>query len=136
MAENQQATGTGKSRTILLALFVVAFVAGGIHLLGSSEEKTAPKEYIDDDVVEVQPLVPASHMSGASWRSADQVRDDRAADEEASDAGESVFDHVQWGEDDEERAYDKSIENTVKDIDGLGIYVAPADQGKKKTERK
>lgn len=36
----------------------------------------------------------------------------------------------QWGEDDESRAYDKSVEETVREIDGLGVYVAPADDAK------
>ena len=72
-------------------------------------------------------------MTGASWRSAEQVREDRAAEDEAGgDAGESIFDQVQWDADDKDRAYDKSVEQTVKDIDGLGIYVAPADSAKKK----
>ncbi|MCK6461632.1 MAG: hypothetical protein L6Q95_17255 [Planctomycetes bacterium] len=130
MAEKQEPTGTGKTRTALLALLVIAGVAGAIHFLGGSEEKPAPKEFVDDDVVEVAPLVPASRMSGASWRSAEQARDDRAAEEEAADdAGESVLEQVEW--DDEDRAYDKSVEETVKDIDGLGVYVAPADTAKK-----
>jgi hypothetical protein len=130
MAEKQEPTGTGKTRTALLALLVIAGVAGAIHFLGGSEEKPAPKEFVDDDVVEVAPLVPASRMSGASWRSAEQVREDRAAEDEAADeAGESVLDQVEW--DDEDRAYDKSVEETVKDIDGLGVYVAPADAAKK-----
>ncbi|HEX5136067.1 MAG TPA: hypothetical protein VFY93_03785 [Planctomycetota bacterium] len=137
MAEKQQPTGTGKSRTALLALLVIAGVAGGVHFLGGSDDKPAPKEYVDDDVVEVAPLVPASRMSGASWRSADQVREDRATEAEAAgDAGESVFDQVQWDADDKELAYDKSVEQTVKDIDGLGIYVAPADSAKKKAPAK
>jgi hypothetical protein len=131
MAEKQEPTGTGKSRTALLALLVIAGVAGAIHFLGGSDEKAPPKEFVDDDVVEVAPLVPASRMSGASWRSAEQAREDLAAEEEAADeSGESILDLVE-GDDGEAAAYDKSVEDTVKDIDGLGVYVAPADSAKK-----
>ncbi len=135
MAEKQDLTGTGKSRTVLLGLLVIAGVAGAIHFLGGSETKPVPKEFVDDDVVEVAPLVPASRMSGASWRSAEQVRQDRAAEEEEA-AGESVFDQVEWDENSEGRAYDKSVEETVRDIDGLGVYVAPADSVKKAPRKK
>ena len=126
MAAAQESTGIGKRRAVLLATLVISGIAGAIHFVGGSEEAPPPKEYVDDDVVEVSPLVPASRMSGVSWRSAEQVREERAA--EAAVAGESVFDAMEWAEDDESRAYDKSVEDTVKDIDGLGVYVAPAEQ--------
>jgi hypothetical protein len=133
MAEKQEPTGTGKTRTALLALLVIAGVAGAIHFAGGSDEKAPPKEYVDDDVVEVAPLVPAGRLSGASWRSAEQIREDRAAEDEADGgAGESILDQVEWDSDTKDRAYDKSVEETVKDIDGLGVYVAPADDAKKK----
>jgi hypothetical protein len=129
MAEKQAPEGTGKMRSVLLAVLVIAGVAGAIHFVGGSEGKPAPKEYVDDDVVEVAPVVPAGKMSGASWHSAEQVREDRAAEEEEGAAhGESILDNVQWSEDEKDRAYDKSVEETVKDIDGLGVYVAPADK--------
>jgi hypothetical protein len=130
MAAAQESTGIGKGRAALLALLVISAVAGAIHFWGGSREEPAPKEFVDDDVVEVAPLVPASRMSGASWRSAEQVREDRAAEDEASAGTESVLDQVQWGEDDDSRAYDRSVEETVKDIDGLGVYVAPAESAK------
>jgi hypothetical protein len=73
-------------------------------------------------------------MSGASWHSAEQARDDdRAAEDEAAAGTDSVLDKVEWGEDEGRRDYDKSVEQTVKDIDGLGVYIAPAD-GKKPAE--
>lgn len=131
MAAAEGSTGIGKGRAALLALLVIAAVFGAIHFTGGAEEAPAPKEFVDDDVVEVAPLVPASRMSGASWRSAEQVREDRAAEDEADLEGESVLDKVEWGEDDESRAYDKSVEETVREIDGLGVYVAPAEQAKK-----
>ncbi len=132
MAAAQESTGIGKGRAALLALLVIAGIAGAIHFVGrSGDEEPAPKEYVDDDVVEVAPLVPASRMSGTSWRSSEQVREDRAAEDEASVAGESVLDKVEWSEDEESRAYDKSVEDTVREIDGLGVYVAPADDAKK-----
>jgi hypothetical protein len=132
MAAVEGSTGISKGRAALLALLVIAAVAGAIHFTGGPEEAPAAKEYVDDDVVEVAPLVPASRMSGASWRSAEQVREDRAAEDEADvEGGESVLDTVQWGEDEESRAYDKSVEETVREIDGLGVYVAPAEDAKK-----
>ena len=131
MAAVEGSTGLGKGRAALLALLVIAAVAGAIHFTGGADEEPAPKEFVDDDVVEVAPLVPASRMSGASWRSAEQVREDRAAEDEAAEEGESVLDTVEWGEDEESRTYDKSVEETVREIDGLGVYVAPAEQAKK-----
>ena len=131
MAAAQESTGIGKGRAALLALLVIAGIVGAIHFMGGSKEEQAPKEYVDDDVVEVAPLVPANRMSGTSWRSAEQVREDREAEDEASAAGESVLDKIEWGADDESRAYDKSVEETVREIDGLGVYVAPSEQPKK-----
>jgi len=130
MAVKQEPMGTGKSRTALLALLVIAGIGGAIYFAGGSKEKPVAKEFVDDDVVEVAPLVPANRMSGASWRTSEQVREDRAAEDEVVH-GESAFDNVEWAEDDESRAYDKSVEATVRDIDGLGVYVAPADHAKK-----
>lgn len=131
MAAVEGSTGIGKGRAALLALLVIASLAGAIHFMSGADEEPAPKEFVDDDVVEVAPLVPASRMSGASWRSAEQVREDRAAEDAAAEEGESVLDTVEWGEDEESRAYDKSVEETVREIDGLGVYVAPAEQAKK-----
>ncbi|MFI5403204.1 MAG: hypothetical protein ACHQ1G_09725 [Planctomycetota bacterium] len=138
MAVAQESTGMGKGRAGLLALLVIAGIAGAIHFSGGSRDEPAPKEYVDDDTVEVAPLVPASRMSGASWRSEEQVRDDREAEAEAEAAvgGESVLDKVEWSEDDESRAYDKSVEETVREIDGLGVYVAPAEGAKKEPAKK
>ena len=136
MAAAKESTGIGKGRAALLALLVITAVAGAIHLGSGSNESPPPKEYIDDDVVEVAPLVPASRMSGASWRSAEQVREDRAAVDEAAVAGDSVFDAMEWAEDDAGRAYDKSVEETVRDIEGLGVYVAPAEQAPAKEPAK
>jgi hypothetical protein len=127
MAAEKGSTGMGKRRAALLALLVIAAVAGAIHFTGS-DDKPVAKEFVDDDVVEVAPVVPAAHMSGASWRSAEQVREDRAAEDE--EATESVLDKVEWGEDETSRAYDKSVEDTVREIDGLGVYIAPADAKK------
>ncbi len=135
MAAVQESTGIGKGRAALLALLVIAGIAGAIHFASGSEDAPAPKEFVDDDVVEVAPLVPANRMSGVSWRSSEQVREERAAEDEAATGGESVLDKVEWGEDDESRAYDKSVEETVREIDGLGIYVAPAEGAKKEPAR-
>jgi hypothetical protein len=136
MAAAKESTGIGKGRAALLALLVITAVAGAIHLGSGSSEEPAPKEYVVDDVVEVAPLVPASRMSGVSGRSAEQVREDRAAEDEAAVAGDSVFDKMEWAEDDASRAYDKSVEETVRDIEGLGVYVAPAEQAPEKEPAK
>jgi hypothetical protein len=127
-AAAKEPTGIGKKRAALLALLVISVIAGAIHFAGRSEEAPPPKEYVDDDIVEVAPLVPASRMSGVSWRSAEQVREDRAVEAATLPESESVFDKVEWAEDDESRAYDRSVAETVKDIQGLGVYVAPAEK--------
>jgi hypothetical protein len=122
----------GKGRALLLGLLVIVGVVGAIQLAGGSDgEPTLPDDFIDDDVVEVSPLVPAGNMTNASWRTAEQVREDRVVEEEQDD-GESILEQVQWGEDDNRRAYDKSVEETVREIDGLGVYVAPAEGAPKK----
>jgi hypothetical protein len=124
--------GLGKGRALLLGLLVIVAVVGAIQLAaGPTEERTMPDEFVDDDIVEVAPLVPTGNLTGASWRTAEQVRAERAAQDEEG-GGESVFEHVQWGEDDDLRAYDKSVEQTVREIDGLGVYVAPAETPAKK----
>lgn len=136
MAAEKESTGIGRSRAALLALLIIAGVAGAIHFAGrSGDAPPAAREYVDDDVVEVAPLVPANRMSGASWHSAEQARDDGAAEDEQAGGGESVLDKVEWGEDEARRGYDKSVEETVKEIDGLGVYIAPAGDQKKPAEQ-
>jgi len=124
-----------KRRAILLTLFVVVAIGAAIHLAGGSEEPAAmPEEFVDEDVVEVSPLVPTGSMTSASWRSAEQVREDRAAEDleaEENGGGESILDQVEWGDDAARREYDKTVEETVSEIDGLGVYIAPPEKAKK-----
>jgi hypothetical protein len=130
--------GIGKGRALLLGLLVVVAVVGAICFAGSSGEgPKMPDEFVDEDVVEVSPMVPAGNLSNASWRTAEQIREDRAADEadEEANGGESVFENVEWAEDDHRRAYDKSVEETVREIDGLGVYVAPVEEAKKPAKK-
>jgi len=124
-----------KRRAILLTLFVVVAIGAAIHLAGGSEEpSTMPEEFVDEDVVEVSPLVPTGSMTSASWRSAEQVREDREAEDlavEENGAGESLLEQVEWGDDQARREYDRTVEKTVAEIDGLGVYIAPPEKAKK-----
>jgi len=130
--EKDQPQGLGKSRALLLAALVVVVTAAAIHFVGGSgSEKPAQATEVDDGVVEVSPVLPAGNISSASWRSAEQRRVDQAA-EQAEDGGStSILEQVRWSEDEKQHRYDKSIEKTVSDIQGLGIYVAPLEDAKK-----
>ena len=134
MASNQPVAGMDKRRAILLTLFVVVAIGAAIHLASGSDEPAAmPDEFVDEDVVELSPLIPTGNMTSASWRTAEQVREDRAAEDlEAEEGGgDSIFDDVEWGEDEERREFDKTVEETVREIDGLGVYIAPPEKDKK-----
>jgi len=130
--ENDQPQGLDKRRALLLAILVVVITGAVIFLLSGGESKQpAEAVEVDDGVVEVSPVLPTGNISSASWRSAEQRRADLEA-EQAEDTGTtSILDQVKWGEDEKQRRYDKSVEKTVHDIQGLGIYVAPLEDGEK-----
>jgi len=132
----------GHTRALLLGAMVVLGTIAIILSFGSSdgaEETEITQEAPEDAVVELSPMVPASAMTSASWRDGSNPRQ-AAADAEAADAdfGEStsMLDGVEFGDEgDKRRRYEKSVEKTVSEIEGLGVYIAPetdVDEPKKK----
>jgi len=138
---SQSSGRMGKSRALLLGVLVVLATIGVISTLGGDDapdENVTTPEAVDEAVVEVTPLLPSKAITAASWHDEDNSRQ-AAADAAAADEGEStsLLDGVDFG-DDKSRRYEKSVEKTVSDIQGLGVYVAPetdVDEPEKKKKR-
>ncbi|MHC4576954.1 MAG: hypothetical protein ACYTFD_20500 [Planctomycetota bacterium] len=125
-----------RTRALLLGALVVAVTFGAIQLLSGEdpEEAAAAQEAADDGVVEVAPVVPTEAIVSASWRTEEERR--RAEDAVVEDEDASLLEGVVFGKAGEKRErYEKSVEEMVDDVEGLGVYVAPADheedEGKK-----
>jgi hypothetical protein len=141
---SQSSERMGKTRALLLGVLVVLATVAVISTFGGNDvadENVAGPEPAEDAVVEVTPLIPSNAITSASWRNGDDPRQ-AAADPEAAgeDEGEStsILDQVGF-ENDNRRRYEKSVEKTVSDIKGLGVYVAPetdVDEPEKKKKKK
>jgi hypothetical protein len=132
----------GQTRALLLGVLVALGTIGIILSFGSddaADEAVTPQEAPEDAVVEVNPMLPSRAITSASWRDGSDPRQ-AAADAEAAAADEgestSMLDGVDFGgEGDKRRRYEKSVEKTVGEIEGLGVYIAPetdVDEPKKK----
>lgn len=141
-----QASGRmGKTRALLLGVLVVLATVAVISTFsaeGPTDESQAAPEPADEAVVEVTPLLPTRAITSASWRDeadADSRQAAAGAEDEEPESG-SLLDGVDFGDEgDKRRAYEKSVEKTVKDIEGLGVYVAPesdVDEPEKKKKKK
>ncbi|MHC4972671.1 MAG: hypothetical protein ACYTG3_10100 [Planctomycetota bacterium] len=131
----------GGSRALLLGVLVVlGTIAVIISFRGDDavDETQAAPEPADEAVVEVTPLLPSRAITAASWRDEDNTDPRLAAAEAEAEEAESasLLDGVEFGDEgDKRRRYEKSVEKTVSDIEGLGVYVAPetdVDEPKKK----
>lgn len=120
--------GTGMSTTLLLAVLVIAATAGVMMLVrpardddgaaGGASKGTAAEP------LEIMPLVSSGRIAESSWSNSNRERPVSLAEEDAS-----PLDLVSMPDSDreeEERAR-KSLEETVRNIEGLGIYVAPTE---------
>jgi len=122
-----RAASTGARNTWLLALFILVGTGGAMYWLkgdGAQDAQTSrPEAAPQEEVIDVTPLVPHGRIVSASWNGAGTAR---AGSE---DSARSVLDQVDWstfGEDAERKTrFKESLEETVKDVDGLGVYVAP-----------
>ena len=135
--------GMGHTRALLLGLLVVLATIGVVLSLSGGDaggETETTQDAPEEAVVEVTPLLPSSAIAGASWHDASDPRQ-AAADEAAAAAADegaftSMLDAVDFGDEgDKRRRYEKSVEKTVSEIEGLGIYIAPetdVDDPKKK----
>ena len=130
--QDEDVGGLGKTRALLLGAFVVVVTGAAMFLMGGEDKDgQAAPEAADDGVVIVSPAVPTANMVSASWRTGEQREKDAAVAEETEEETESLLDTIEWADDDGRREYEKSIERTMSEIHGLGVYVAPLDEDKK-----
>jgi hypothetical protein len=120
---------------VLATIGVIVTVSGD----KAADKPQAAPEAADEAVVEVTPLLPSQAITSASWHDSEDARQ-AAVDAEAEQAeSTSLLDGVEFGDEgDKRRRYEKSVEETVSDIQGLGVYVAPetdVDKPKKKEKR-
>jgi len=119
-------TKSGRSRTsILMALLVVVATATAIYLLGNDvgddRENAAP---VVQDALEVTPGIPDGAIVSASWRADDGSKEAAAPESDDEGASTSLLDGVEWGDESDRRErFEKSLEETVREIHGLGVYV-------------
>jgi len=128
MASNE----LGQSRALLLAMLVVVGTGGAIFVMGRGESDEAAPQKVEEapeqEALEVTPLLTPGAIKTASWR--------EEGEEEAPEGSnltvgreESLLDRL-GDEDDMDSRFEKSLETTVEPINGLGVYVAPAEKKK------
>jgi hypothetical protein len=141
---SQNSSRMGQTRALLLGVLVVLGTIGVILTFSgddAADETNAAQEPADEAVVEVTPLLPSEAITAASWHDGSNPRQAAAEEEaEAARVPTSLLDSVEWGDEgDKRRRYEKSVEKTVSDIQGLGVYIAPetdADESKTKKKKK
>lgn len=138
---SQSSERMGKTRALLLGVLVVLATVAVISTFGgdevADENATSSQETADEAVVEVSPLIPSNAITSASWRTEDDPREAAAPEAADEDEPTSLLDQVGF-ESDKRRRYEKSVEKTVSNIEGLGVYVAPetdVDEPEKKKKR-
>lgn len=110
----------------LLATLVVAMTVGAMVWVGGNDDtrlETEKANAADQEVLEVQPLIPNGKITSASWR-----KNNAAVEEEDADTGKSMLDSDMDPFKDNERKNKaaESLRKTIDRIHGLGVYVAPA----------
>lgn len=135
-------TGMGARKALLLGGGVVVATIGVILLFGNgtaAEGQADGPIDVEEEVLEVQPLVPQGAISTASWHKGGAAKPATGQDPDAG-AGEttSLIEASGLGKDDEREARaQKSLEEVVRRVNGLGVYVAPAEEkGHKKPRKK
>ena len=111
----------------LLAMLVVVATVGAMVWVGSKDDADAKRETqkadeADQEVLEVQPLIPNGKITSASWR-----RRVAAVEEEKDD---SMLDGVidPFGDHERKAKAEENLRKTIDRIHGLGVYVAPAKE--------
>ena len=119
----------GGRRVLLLALLGIAAVAGVIAWPGGSSEADAAapasKAPATETTFEIKPVLMRGTIASASWRDgpADATR---VEDEQDSSARRNpLWEDARATE--RREKYERSIEDTVAPLEGLGVYVAPAE---------
>ena len=115
-------------RTVLLVLLVVAASVGAIVMVegrkSQDEEDAARKER--EEPIQVDPLLLTGNITNASWRGREETGSDEGT-EEAFDW--SAHDRDDFGGDTaKSERFDATLEETVKPLDGLGIFVGKAEE--------
>ena len=135
----KEVTSREKAQFWLLATFVVVLTAGVMVFISrSSDDSDQPKganaqraAEQDEEVLEVQPLIPRGRIVAASWREGGT----QAPRADAAVVDSSVLDGAKldpFGESGEmARKKKESLRRTIDRIHGLGVYVAPADDDDK-----
>lgn len=113
----------------MMGLVVVLLVAA-INKLGSRKEamEQARKTVQDPgpgDIVDVGSVVRRGTIGSASWRKGGAMAED--AEDESAEPESDPWDLFGDKARKRERA-ETDLRETVKDVNGLGIYVAPADE--------
>lgn len=116
----------------LLATLVVAMTVGAMVWVGGNDDtrlETEKANAADQEVLEVQPLIPNGKITSASWR-----KNSAAVEEEDADTGKSTLDSDMdpfedmdpFKDNERKNKAAESLRKTIDRIHGLGVYVAPA----------
>ena len=112
----------------LLASLVVAATVGAMIWMGRNDDAKRTTEQAneaDQEVLEVQPLIPKGKIASASWHK------NAAVEEEDTDTGKSMLDDMDdmdpFKDNERKTKAAESLRKTIDRIHGLGVYVAPAE---------
>ena len=127
MARKKDEQQNGTSFWFVAAL-IVAVTVGTMVWIGSDDgdKAAAPQtNQADEEVLEVQPLVPKGKIASASWREKNAA----AGDTEDLGTGESMLDDNMdpFADPEKSSKAEESLKKTIDRIHGLGVYVAPAE---------
>ena len=112
--------------TPVLAFFVVLGTGTAIYLLNQDDPEPRGEELQVEEIVEIAPALPRVSL----------VPDSVPAEPgEPEDAGgnSSLLEGFEWQDDrDRRRRFEKSLEKTISEVEGLGVYVEPPPKKKEK----
>jgi len=117
----------GNGKTLILGALVIAATVAAMVLLRDDEPAGGgaggAAAGAEVEPLEIAPLVPHGRITEASWATSERTPED-----DPDSALDLVTDHDKDRER-EERA-NASLEETVRPIEGLGVYIAPAEESK------
>ncbi|MEM8885538.1 MAG: hypothetical protein AAGD14_15845 [Planctomycetota bacterium] len=115
---------------LLGALIIAATVGGMIWVSGGDDETEAQaseNKPVDENVIEVEPMVPQGRIASASWRTGET-----ATPSESEAETVSLLDSVEWGnlngsDDARKKRNEESLRKAMSQLNGLGVVVAEED---------
>ncbi len=117
----------GNGKTLILGSVVVAATVAAMLLLRKDEGEVGgaggAAAGAEAEPLEIAPLVPHGRITEASWATSARTPDD-----EPDSALDLVTEHDRDRE--QEVRANASLEETVRPIEGLGVYIAPAEETK------